>query len=327
MAHVRTMIVLAAGSVLWVSRAPALQVDERPYQTSVSAIVDFIDADTSEAMTYDVLVTGFYPQVEPSDDPVQERPFAQRAGNVSALAGLVEFTFEIDGGELEFDGEVYAGNLRLAHATSPLALEIVFILLTADGSDSTTADFGGTPITVDMTLDQEFQRWGGRLSSYVADRAAIGVEYDLTTTETQSAVVLGPPVNATLNLDSETEATRIGVRGKYVVPLADPFSLNAELGAAVIEVEDKTGGAPEADNHEFFGEADWYLNRYLSIGAGVTVNNGDDKSEKGATYMGRVRFNYGVRFGAAIEVGHFAVDDSGQGEDETSFSITLLVRG
>jgi len=101
--------------------------------------------------------------------------------------------------------------------------------------------------------------------------------------------------------------------------------INIELGIGRMEA-DGVFGAPDDTNTAYTLSADIYLTRELSAGAGFDLNNGDDKSLKGATLLANMNYFVTPTIGAQIEYSKFSADDNILGEDETSLELAIVAR-
>jgi hypothetical protein len=320
--------------------AAQMEFPETPYQASAGVFYNMSTSDTLDLTMYGLQFAGNFPEVVEGAEPVEEAEFVQRAADLEFQFGLLEFEIKDDTGgglDLALDGDLVAGHVTLANKEFPVALIISGTRFTIDDDEDLTLNIP-PPTTINVEFESETTEFGGLLFVFASPRAGFGIQFSRS--ETDSDITFTVPAFPAANSASTntSETARIGAMFKVLLPLPPNFWLNVEGGGRMIGVED-TSPAPEVqdedmDNHEFYINSDFYVDRYLSVGLGVSVNNGDDKDDKGATYGARIRYNFGTRVRLELSYSHFAVAEKdldptqagNEADDRDDFNISVIAR-
>jgi len=213
----------------------------------------------------------YFNPVNTRDKPLAEAAFLDRTGSASIALlqgeGRVKTTYNqtqvIDSLGLRFsiDGRQH---------DSDTTIQLLFIKYDSEAGSGSTKNYP----------DIEVKSYGIGLGQYISNTQHIGFEYQNTTN------------NSTL-LDLESYTYRINTKMVRSLGGDSAFNLMAGINRTSTEANNS-----KTTNTNYPIKADYYFNPAFSLGAGITVNRGDDLSDEGTT----LSFNTGYFISPAIEL-------------------------
>lgn len=266
---------------------------EESYQFEVGAQYHTSNEDDGA----DVNVTGVgaiihFSPVNTAGHPLAEAAFLERVGSISIQAGYGDIEGSFGGND--FDGDVtrYVAEVEFMRPDIP-------IVITAS-ADKLDVDLNSPG---EGGMENEIFNVG--FGYFISDGLRLGLSYGQ---EEEDIDITVPPVGALT-----TDYNDYAVEGKWVKSLSNGRTFNAEgsIGLRAYDNDIDDGSNTIVDL-----SGDYYFTDSFSLGAGVTVNSGDDNSEEGDTVALKLSNFFSPRFSIKVDYETFnASDDAGQDED------------
>lgn len=282
--------------ILWTFCASTAYAQDN-YQTEV--LINYYsskdDAD-NKTKTYGIKTTVHFSPVETTGHPLAEADFLERIGSITLFAGKWEQKF---GSTAEADGPFYGLQAMLMKPDYPLVLQAQYI--------KTDLEFDPPP-DGDMTNDS----YALKIGWFFSKELLAFVEYSYN--------------EARISLSGLPEITReeddYSIGAKFVKELGDDSAFNLE---ASIEQSQFDEDNEDGSNTILGISGDYYFTSQTSVGADFEINSGDDKYIEGKTIGINSRIFITPQFSFRLSYKKFLADNN-EGEDEDSYSATVLVR-
>ncbi|NOY39008.1 MAG: putative porin [Nitrospirae bacterium] len=296
MNKIRRYVCILSLCILWAFCSSTAYAQDN-YQTEV--LINYYsskdDAD-NKTKTYGIKTTTHFSRVETTGHPLAEADFLERIGSITLFAGKWEQKL---GSTAEADGPFYGLQAMFMKPDYPLVLQAQYI--------KTDLEFD-QPLDGDITNNNYALKIGWFFSRGLL--AFAGYSYN----------------EARISLSGMPEITRkennYAIGTKLVQELGDDSAFNLEASVEQSQFEEDN----EDGSNTILGiSGDYYFTNQISAGADFEINSGDDKYIEGKTIgiNSRVFITHQISF--RLDFQKFLADNN-EGNDEDSYSATVLVR-
>ena len=252
------------------------------------------ETDSSEAKHYSLQPVIYFSDVNLRDHPYAEAAFLERASSITLYHSKYDAKTDYPS---ESDGSMSGVHVGYHVPSSP-----VYIMVAYTASEGKSSSLFG-----DYTSEGRYYNLG--LGYYISDGLFVGASY--------SGGEFKVP-----DYDLTSKSNDYGVSVKYVSELSGDRAINIQGGYSVDNNDD---GTDKETDRTVRLSSDYYLNRRLSLGAGVSQYTGDNSSGDGSDYGVNLRFFFNTNLSARVGIYKFeAKNDEGSNSD--SLSLTLSAR-
>jgi len=269
---------------------------QNSYQTELIASYEKQDQDTSENNLAGVTAEFYFDPVTTENKPLAEAAFLSKISSVEI--GYIKDELKPDNSSFTTLDSTSAGaSINYITDIQSFVLGAIYLRDSFDTNNNTITADGDT--------------FGVALGKYLNDTSAIDLIYvqhdiDFETPSTR------PPL----------KIKRIEIEYKTVQPLESNKYYNLEFVFSLIKLENN---AIKEDNNELSIAGDYYFTLESSLGAGLTINSGDDKSDEGKTFTVNATHFFNPHIALNIEIEKFKADDNLE-EDSKSIAADLIAR-
>ena len=258
------------------------------------------DDDDLEMKMHGLSAVIHFTEVNTVGHPLAEAVFLERIGSIEVLVGEQEL--KVDSTIFEADGPIYGGIATVMKPGLPIAIQATLV--------KSELEFDA-PIDGDIKIDS----YGFGIGYFFAHNFLVGVKYSHTERDTDMEIPNFSIVETTKFDDYELAV-------KFVRELEDGTAFNIEGDFGVSQSDDGT----DNESNTIIGiSGDYYFNQKISIGGGLEINTGDDKSDEGKTF--EIDFKAFVTHIFSINFGLEKFNaDNDEGADEESLQFILSAR-
>lgn len=228
------------------------------YRTEISAnYAHFREQDNDESNVYSAEARVHFAPVNTSNHPLAEASYLERIGSVALYGGKTDK----ESSSWESDGHFYGASLTFWKPGMPVAFLASYTKTKIDFDLQNSAD-------QDKDIDSYFFGVG-----YFFKPALLG-EFQYSHSDSDTTFSRSSP-------EAISKSDFYGLSAKYVKELPSGTAFNIEGITGVVRFNND---GDSGSNVIVKILSDYYFNRQNSIGAGYTLNTGDDKDAEGNTF-------------------------------------------
>ena len=263
-----------------------------------------VDGDSSGAVnTKSFGVFGAYYLRElprlPSDYPLDQAPFVERAGELNASYRRTES--ELDSFDTTGSGSSWNVGFIFRRPDTPLFFAASF---GASDSEKFRSRTSGSEFEIDS---KSYALSGG---AYVAKNTLVGLSWSESRVKTRN----------TTSTPKSTDTT-IGIFAQHLFFL--PGATHLALNASLSQTEDETDGSPTEKNQSLSLAGTYYPTKRLGLTLGYAYDTGDDRFNEGQAFLVGARYFITPAFSVFGSLQTFQGKDSDADFDFLSLGVAL----
>jgi len=250
---------------------PALGGAQETFQAEAGLSYSRSKADGLQQNSASLDATYFFhelPQL-PRDYPLDQVPFVERAGGLTAY--YTRSSFDIEGFQNVIKPSSYSIAARFTPPDTPL-------ILGAGYGYSYAGKYGGSLGTATYDTESEAKGYQLTVGSYIDKSTAFTLDWSRDRGEAKIT-----STSPSLNLTESYTSTSIGLSGQHLARLGngDHIAIWASFTQRTFEPE----GAETEKNRSYFFRTTYYPTKMLGLWLGIQVDRGDGTSLEGETYL------------------------------------------
>jgi hypothetical protein len=276
--------------------SPALAKDA--YQYEMSGHWFNSDSDNVDMSSYFLWGEMYFSPVNTKDHPLAEAFFIERIGSVAVATSTSDIEINFPGSSTQYSGNAqsFLVNVFFAKPDIPYVFEA--------GYGKAESEYGA-PLYYDISSDMYFVGAG----YYIMDNLLAGINYQQN--DAKSNIV-----------GQDLTEKRYSLSGKQVRKLQNNTAYSILISFEIIEDESPT---QTYDDWELSVLGDYYLTNLVSIGAGLEIHRGDQKTAKGNEYTIKNKTFFNPEFGVELSYSIFEADNA-SGQDSNNIQLAVIGR-
>ncbi|MBN4054430.1 putative porin [Nitrospira defluvii] len=294
----KVVFIVVLSGLFIMNAANANAIEE--YQMAISNDYFYSEDDeNNKFMGYGIFVRQYFSPVNTFEHPLAEAAFLERVGSFGLLVISSESEFSSPLGMIDVDRLSYGAFATFRKPRIPLSLDLSFSQSDARFDTIFIGDTATKRYLVDIGL-------------FILEGVRIDLEYAYSETRNDSVFFSG----------TTSKNTSYALQSKIVKKFPNDHAMNFQAEIGIDEFEDLS---EEGQNTIIELIADYYFNRFISLGGSVELNRGDRNFSEGESYEVNLLAFLNSHFSVAFSYGIFSADNTA-GIDVESYRVFVSVR-